>query len=102
MKKGGEKKKEGKYMQNQLHLVCLFPMETRLNPTHDKMNTQSSASSVSEHKVTEKPQAAESICPSLSQAGICNNCTDPFFTLYCIMAVQQGGKKGGRADVTRF
>lgn len=66
------------------------------------MNTQVSASSVSEHKMTEKPQAAESICPSPSQAGICNNCTDPFFMLYCIMAVQRGGEKVERTDDTRF
>lgn len=51
--------KEGRRMQNQLHLLCLFPMETELNPTHYKMNTQFRASSVSELKMTEKPQAAE-------------------------------------------
>lgn len=57
-------------MQNQLHLICLFPRETRLNPTHYKMNSQFNASSLSQHKMTEKPQAAESICPSLPRAGI--------------------------------
>jgi len=90
-------------MQNQLHLVCLFPMETRLNQTHYKMNTQFSASSVSEHKMTEKPQAAESICPSLRQAGI--SVIIALISLsHCTVLWQCNGEgsKGERADVTRF
>ena len=99
LKKGGERKKERKYMQNQLHPVCLFPMETRLNRTHYKMNTQFSASYVSEHKMTEKPQAAESISPSLSRAGI--SVTIALIPFSCCIALRQWNGKGTKEESRR-
>lgn len=81
-------------MQKQLHLVCSFPMETRLNPTNYEMNTELSASSVSEHKMTRETSSSRKYLPiTVSSKNVSNNCTDGFFKMHHVTAVQWGRKE---------